>query len=117
MIVDVYENADASAKGNGGLFRNRDPKVDKSFVIPCPKSYIKKLAYCCYVDRWRNNVERTQLKYIYYYFKRIVQERFLSLRVVYFCFDQVHWNCTQLLTFESLPDSFGIKQSIGSTWD
>jgi hypothetical protein len=70
MIADVYEHcflnisADTSANGSGGLFRNRDPKVDKSFIIPCPKSYIKKLGYCCYVDRWRNNVERIQLKKI-----------------------------------------------------
>jgi hypothetical protein len=119
MMADVYANcylnisADASANGNGGLFRNRDPSVYQSFVIPCPKPDIQDSAHCCYIDRWRDNVEQAPLKERSW----VVQERFLSPRVVHFCVDQVHWECTQLLTSESLPDLFGITPSTVLTWE
>jgi hypothetical protein len=119
MMPDVYANcylnisANASVNGNGGLFRNRDPSVDQSFVIPCPKPDIKNSAYCCYIDRWHLKVEQAPLKERSW----VVQERFLSPRVVHFCVDQVHWECTQLLTSEGLPDLFGIIPNTARTWE
>jgi hypothetical protein len=119
MMVDVYANcylnisADALTNATGGLFRNRDSSVDQSFVVPCPKLDIKSSAYRCYIDRWFGKVEQAPLKERSW----VVQERFLSPRVVHFCVGQVHWQCTQLLTSESLSDLFGLKQSTTCTWE
>lgn len=111
-MKDVYANcylnlsADASENSGGGLFRDRNPEYEQSFIVSSPEDPDVKLStYCCFIDRWANYVERAPLKRRAW----VMQERFLSPRIVHFAGDQVHWECCERLTSESLPDNFSVK--------
>ncbi|CZR68697.1 uncharacterized protein PAC_18596 [Phialocephala subalpina] len=106
---DVYANcclnisANESESGVGGLFRQRDPKLHGSFIVTGPKSDTQFRA-CCYTERLYYEAESPQ----YVPLRRrawVVQERFLSPRVVHFSRSQVHWECTELMTSENVPAS------------
>ncbi|KAK8012826.1 HET-domain-containing protein [Apiospora marii] len=108
-MMQVYTNcyinisADASTDGSGGLFRQRDPAMFQSFLVPGDRTSKTNLYYC-YSDNWYKYVEQTPLT------KRswVVQERFMSPRVVHYSNDQVHWECRELTTSESVHPSFEI---------
>ncbi|KAI0006658.1 heterokaryon incompatibility protein-domain-containing protein [Xylariaceae sp. FL0662B] len=111
-MTDVYWNcyvnisADSSTDPQGGLFRQRDPLARKSFVIPNSRSDTGRCLYCCYIHEFTQDVERAPLKERAW----VVQERLLSPRIVHFCATQVHWECAQLITSESLPAKLNIHR-------
>jgi hypothetical protein len=116
---DVYLNsylnisADDAKNPRGGLFRDRNPYLEQSLLIPLNDSSKTASVYCCYIDRWYFDVESAPLKDRAW----VVQERFLSPRVVHFSSRQVHWECGQLLTSEALPCSFQILRRGMETWE
>ncbi|KAK8133487.1 HET-domain-containing protein [Apiospora sp. TS-2023a] len=110
-MMQVYTNgylnisADASADGSGGLFRQRDPAMLQSFLIPsdCAGNNIP---YYCHVRNWDRYVENAPLKMRSW----VTQERFMSPRVAHFSNDQVHWECGELMTSESVDASFHLTR-------
>jgi hypothetical protein len=109
-MTDVYANcylnisADASENGDGGLYKERDPSTHRSFIVSGPQSDAEFRA-CCYMDRsftggsehWHGPLKARAW---------VVQEQFLAPRVIHFSRSQVYWECTQLMTSESVPASF-----------
>lgn len=119
-MKDVYANcylnisADASENSTGGLFRDRDREQKRPFIISYTgDSDTKNSTYCCYVDTWVSGVEQAPLKSRAW----VVQESFLSPRVLHFSRDQVHWGCCERLTSEFLPDGFSIKPTTMWSWN
>ncbi|KIW06682.1 uncharacterized protein PV09_02387 [Verruconis gallopava] len=109
-MAQIYTNcyinisADASQNGAGGLFRDRDAAAYHHFRMRGPErtGYQE---YLCFSPSWLDEVELAPLK------KRawVVQERFLAPRVIHFSESQVHWECAELITSESVPDNLYIS--------
>lgn len=104
VYLNSYLNisADASRNGTEGLFRERDPNVLQSFVVPHGKEDSQRCASIFYTDRWFNSVALSPLANRAW----TVQEKFLAPRVLHFAAEEVHWECMELFTAESLPTSF-----------
>ncbi|KAK8094943.1 hypothetical protein PG997_001628 [Apiospora hydei] len=108
-MMAVYANgyinisADSAGDGNGGLFRQRDPAMFQSFLVPSDRTGSNG-SYNCHLSNWDKYVESAPLKARSW----VTQERFMSPRVVHFSNDQVHWECVELMTSESVNSSFHI---------
>ena len=104
-MTQVYANsflnisADESKNSNSGLLRQRDPTVLQSFIIPSVALDNNVRGYCCYESTWQFAVDWAPLN------KRawVVQERFLSPRIVHFAYEEICWECSSCMTMESLP--------------
>ncbi|KAK8076973.1 hypothetical protein PG996_003143 [Apiospora saccharicola] len=109
-MTQVYTNgyinisADASPDGGGGLFRGRDATWLQSFLVPPDGRDSNSQPYYCHIKNWDTYVEGAPLKQRYW----VTQERFMSPRVVHFSGDQVHWECAELMTSESVAASFNV---------
>jgi hypothetical protein len=101
VYLNSYLNisADASRDGTEGLFRRRNPKALQSFIVPHWKGNLKRCASIFYTDRWFSSVYFSPLANRAW----TVQERFLAPRVLHFAAEEVHWECMELFTAESLP--------------
>jgi hypothetical protein len=104
VYLNSYLNisADASRDGTEGLFRERDTSVLQSFVVPHGQGDSRHCASIFYTSRWFGSVSNSPLA------KRAwtVQEMFLAPRVLHFAEEEVHWECSELLTAESMPTLF-----------
>lgn len=109
VYLNSYLNisADASYNGTEGLFRQRDPTALKSFIVPHSKGDSQRCASIFYTDGWWEYVYLSPLA------KRAwtVQEMFLAPRVLHFGKEEVHWECMELFTAESLPTLFNTTPS------
>lgn len=109
-MTQVYTNghinisADASPDGSGGLFRRRDASKMRSFLVPADPQDTNSQPYYCHIKNWDLYVEGAPLKRRSW----VTQERFMSPRVVHFSDDQVHWECAELMTSESVAASFNV---------
>lgn len=120
-MTSVYANcylnlsADASTDGAGGLFRDREPSVHRTFIVPSSQRHgdDNGPSYCCYIPRWLEQVERAPLKGRAW----VTQERFLSPRILHFSADQAHWECVEVLTSEGAPDGFFMDSATFSKTD
>ena len=116
-MTGVYMNsflnisADASYDSTEGLFRQRNPETLQSFVIPHCQEGFPRCASIFHLDKWWSSVCNSPLSDRAW----TVQERFLAPRGLYFAEDQVHWECLELCTAESLPDLFNIALQPGYT--
>lgn len=108
----VYRNAFltigamAAPDAHGGLFRNRDPDM----VGTCPITISTEdegVMKCLMVksDIWESNVRQAPLSRRAW----VVQERILAPRSLYFCEDQLFWECRELHACESLPDGVPLE--------
>jgi hypothetical protein len=104
FYLNSYLNisADASRNGTEGLFRERDPHPLRSFVVPYWKADSQRCASVFYTDRWFGSVSLSPLAERAW----TVQEKFLAPRVLHFAAEEVHWECMELFTAESLPTLF-----------
>lgn len=104
VYLNSYLNisADASSNGTEGLFRQRDPHPLQSFVVPHWKGDSQRCASIFYTDRWWKSVAHSPLASRAW----TVQEMFLAPRVLHFAEQEVHWECVELFTAESLPTLF-----------
>ena len=104
VYLNSYLNisADASRDGTEGLFRQRDPHPLRSFVVPHCKGNSQRCASVFYTDRWFGSVSLSPLAERAW----TVQEKFLAPRVLHFAAEEVHWECMELFTAESLPTLF-----------
>jgi hypothetical protein len=104
VYLNSYLNisADASRNGTEGLFRERDTDILQSFVVPHGKRDSQRCASVFYTDRWFNSVALSPLANRAW----TVQEKFLAPRVLHFAAEEVHWECMELFTAESLPTLF-----------
>lgn len=102
----VYRNAFltigamASPDAHGGLFRTRDPEM----VAACPVKLKAIQDYdveCLLVksDFWESNVRNAPLNQRAW----VVQERLLAPRSLYFCEDQLFWECREQQACEIFP--------------
>ncbi|KAI9696148.1 MAG: hypothetical protein M1820_008289 [Bogoriella megaspora] len=104
-MAEVYSNsylniaADASRDSTGGLFRQRDPKPLRSFIVPQKEGVVDSRRFVFYTDKWELSVNRSPLA------RRAwtVQEKYLARRVLHFAEEEVHWECMELFTAECLP--------------
>lgn len=103
---DIYSNAHcvlaatASANGNDGLFRHREPcdLVDLTLVpdqVRIPSGIYKLMKE----DYWYKSVARSPLSRRAWVF----QERFLARRVVHFTQDEIIWECDETTRSERFP--------------
>lgn len=107
-MVGVYSNsyvnisADASSSGSDGLFRQRNPIPLQSFAVP-HRNHETDVPTCIfYTNRWQRSVYEGPLA------RRAwtVQEKFLAPRGIHFAQEEVLWDCMELLSAESLPNTF-----------
>jgi hypothetical protein len=104
-----------SSDSEGGLFRTRNPISLQWFHVPlqpatleCPQSG----GFVVHgVDSWAhvNAVHRSKVNSRAW----VEQELFLAPRTVYFCHDQVYWECLELITAEGVPQGFHLEESKG----
>lgn len=103
----VYRNAFltlsamASADAYGGLFRDRDPYMSS----PCPFSVMVEgegltEGLVMKSDLWETEITQAPLNQRAW----VVQERVLAPRTLYFCQNQLFWECRELHACETLPD-------------
>lgn len=106
LMNKVYRNAFltlsamASPDAYGGLFRERDPDA----VSPHPFSVLVEgegpvEGLLIKADLWENNVRQAPLSQRAW----VVQERILAPRSLYFCRDQLFWECRELHACEIFP--------------
>lgn len=102
----VYRNAFltigamASPDAHGGLFRDRDP--DKLNACPITiRTEADGVMDCLLVksDVWESQVKKAPLSQRAW----VVQERVLAPKSLYFCEDQLFWECREQHACESLP--------------
>ncbi|POS81255.1 hypothetical protein DHEL01_v200355 [Diaporthe helianthi] len=103
----VYRNAFvtigamASPNAHGGLFRTRDPEM--AGVCPVTLNMDEDGETECLLvksDFWENNVRTAPLNQRAW----VVQERVLAPRSLYFCEDQLFWECREQQACETFPD-------------
>jgi hypothetical protein len=99
LMSSVYGNswcniaATASSDGRGGCFRERNPLLVQPCKIQAEWEGLKKAEYHCLDTRqWRREVAEAPLNTRAW----VVQERFLSPRVLHFSANQVYWECEEL---------------------
>lgn len=100
-MATVYSNsylnlaASKSSDSSGGLFTSRDCARLQSFQLRAQSSRV----YFC-----SENTSQEDLSFHSPLHKQawVVQERFLSPRVLYFGEMQVHWGCLQCMTSENM---------------
>lgn len=102
-MTDVYSggfiniSAALADDGNGDLFTKWDPRVLQSFATPV-NSGLSEQPWCCKLS------ERLYSLGVSLHDRAwVVQERFLSPRVVHFTQGQIHWECIELSTSENVP--------------
>jgi hypothetical protein len=108
----VYRNAFltigamASPDAHGGLFRDRDPDMvgTCSITISTENEGVMK---CLMVksDIWESHVKQAPLSQRAW----VVQERILAPRSLYFCEDQLFWECREQHACESLPNGVPLE--------
>lgn len=114
-MTGVYANsyinisADASHDGTEGLFRQRNPTPLQSFVAPHAKEGHSRCSSVFYTDRWWSSVCHGPLANRAW----TVQETFLAPRGLHFAAEEVHWECMELFTAESLPVLFNNTPATG----
>ncbi|KAF7190432.1 hypothetical protein HII31_08146 [Pseudocercospora fuligena] len=105
-MADVYANgalniaATASEDSMGGLFRDRSPGESSAFAARVSKQNI-----FCHRNVWKEDFRNSPLINRAW----VMQERFLAPRVVHFGHQQVHWDCLEVSTSESLPNDFVLQ--------
>lgn len=106
LMNKVYKNAFltlgamASPDGHGGLFRSRDPEM----TSPCPfrlRTGEDGDVDCLLVNSnfWESQVREAPLSQRAW----VVQERILAPRSLYFCKNELFWECRQQFACESFP--------------
>ena len=117
LMGDVYLgsalniSALASADGNGGLFRTRDPKWVEPYIAnlartgSTPKNY-RIVVKDSLGDHWESEFKGTPASERGW----ILQERILAPRIIHFGPNQILWECNQLAASEVFPD--GSHQSL-----
>lgn len=106
--------ATAAKNSSIGLFFDRQPQWSHPFRVTHPaqvscsrnstdQALIKN--FCLYPNlSWENDVEDSVLNERAW----VVQERFLSARVIHFSANQVYWECLQTLASETFPNSLPV---------
>jgi hypothetical protein len=114
-MTEVYVNsflnisADASHDSTEGLFRQRNPDTIQSFIMPHCERGSPRCASVFYMYKWWKSICFSPLADRAW----TVQERFLAPRGLHFAEDQVHWDCIELCTAESLPSVFNTAPQRG----
>lgn len=99
LMDSVYGNswcniaATASSDGRGGCFRERNPLLVQPCRVQAEWEGLEKGEYHCIdTSQWRREVAEAPLNTRAW----VVQERFLSPRVLHFSANQVYWECQEL---------------------
>ncbi|KAL9105652.1 MAG: hypothetical protein Q9227_009201 [Pyrenula ochraceoflavens] len=107
-MAGIYSNsyltiaADASWDGTEGLFRQRNPTRLRSIIVPQEVSVVDRRGFVLYTDRWWDSIYHSPLASRAW----TVQEKFLAPRLLHFAEEEVHWECMEMLTAESVPANF-----------
>lgn len=109
---NVYSNsyvniaASASADSTEGLFRHRETSSLQPLLFRSRNNHL----YWSYRDTFHEDLAYNPLNRRAW----VVQERFLSPRVVHFSKHQIHWECICSTTSENLPRE--ASKAMGSQW-